>query len=161
MPSKKTLIALSVVAMCGSAWAQQAITRGSAADEIARFLEVHRADYNKGDADAWAAGYAEDATFAGDTQTFGGRDLQSRQAIRDYFAQSFRDYPSRSANVANLRVRVYNEGPTATAVLNVDQVGHRTDATGRQINLNTRESITVVKMQGKWLIVNHHFSEMR
>ena len=159
MKTETVYAVLGIVTVFGSAWAQQLERRSTDAEEIARFLEVHRTDYNKGDADAWAAAYAEDATFAGDTQTLGGRDLQGRQAIRDYFARVFRDYPTRQANVANLRIRVYNEGPAATAILNVEQKGQRTDVTGRQLDLNTRESITVVKIQGKWLIVNHHFSE--
>jgi uncharacterized protein (TIGR02246 family) len=66
-------------------------------EEIARLLEKHKTDYLKGDADAWAALYAEDATFVG-----GQRNLQSRQAIRDSFAQLFRDFPTRYRADASL-----------------------------------------------------------
>ena len=55
--------------------------------EIARLLEKHKGDFLKGDADAWAALYAKDATFIG-----GQRNLQSRRAIRDSFAQGFKDF---------------------------------------------------------------------
>jgi hypothetical protein len=85
---------LGALAVLGIAWAQRAETKGAAADEIARLLEKHKGDYLKGDADAWAALYAEDATFIG-----GQRNLQSRRAIRDSFAQGFKDFPTRTAKL--------------------------------------------------------------
>jgi hypothetical protein len=76
MRSRKTICALGALAVLGSVWAQPVEKKGAAAEEIARLLEVHRTDYLKGDADAWAALYAEDATFAG-----GQRNLQSRLVL--------------------------------------------------------------------------------
>jgi len=104
MKSWKTMCILGALALLGIAWAQRAATKGAATEEIERLLQKHKNDYLKGDADAWAALYAEDATFIG-----GPRNLQSRQAIRNSFAQGFKDFPNRTANASNLRIRVYNE----------------------------------------------------
>ena len=154
MRSWKTVCILGTLAMLGIAWAQRAETKGEAADEIARLLEKHKGDFLKGDADAWAALYAEDATFIG-----GQRNLQSRRAIRDSFAQGFKDFPTRTANESNIRIRVYNEATNSpTAILNGDVKSTRTDASGRLVNANNRESLVWVKLQGKWLIVNHQNS---
>jgi hypothetical protein len=76
MKNRKTICALSALAVLGSVCAQRVETEGKAAEEIARLLEVHRSDYLKGDADAWAALYAEDATFAGDEDS---REVANRQ----------------------------------------------------------------------------------
>ena len=65
-------------------------------DEISRLLERHRADYLRGDVDAWAAMYAEDAVFTGFRGSYVGR-----RAIRDYFAQVFQDFPNRTVNVSS------------------------------------------------------------
>jgi hypothetical protein len=59
---------------------------------------------------------------------------------------------------SNLRVRVYNENATPTGIINLENNGTRTDASGRVVTLNTRESLVLVKIQGKWLIVDHHAS---
>src|SRR5262249_19565885 len=99
---------------------------------------------------AWAALYAADAVFV-----CGQGDLEGRQAIRQYFAQVMTDFPSRTADTSNLRVRVYNENATPTAIITVDDHGTRTDTSGRQRLLNTRETLVWTKIQGRWLIVNH------
>ena len=65
MRSWKTICVLGALAVLGSGWVQRAETKEAAAEEIARLLEKHKTDYLKGDADAWAALYAEDATFVG------------------------------------------------------------------------------------------------
>lgn len=158
MGSRTIICAMGLLALPWRAWTQQVETRGPAAEEIARLLEVHRADYLRGDADAWAALYAVDATFVGDTVSGGERNLQSRQAIRDYFAQVFKDFPTRTANVSNVRIRIYNEGAMPTAIINIENSAQRTDVTGRRLDSHLHESLTWVKIQGKWLIVNHHFS---
>jgi hypothetical protein len=72
----------------------------------------------------------------------------------------FKDFPTRAANVSNLRIRVYNETTMPTAIINVENHGTRTDASGRKVDLNARESLVLVKIQGKWLIVNHHATPM-
>jgi uncharacterized protein (TIGR02246 family) len=151
MKIAKVVTALATMVL-GGVWLQGFQTT-RAAEEIAQLLEVHRADYLMGDANAWAALYAEDAVFAG-----GQRYLEGRQAIREYFAQVMRDFPVRTAAVSNLRIRVYNENATPTAIVNVENDATRTDASGRQVVLNTRESLVWARVQGKWLIVDHHAS---
>ena len=147
----------ALFAVLGSGWVQRAETNGAEAEEIARLLEKHKTDYLTGDANAWAALYTEDATFVG-----GQRNLQSRQAIRDSFAQLFRDFSTRTVNVSNLRIRVYNEATTsAMAIINADNKGTRTDASGGLVNTNNRESVVWAKIQGKWLIVNHQTSPIQ
>jgi len=90
------------------------------AEEVTRLLTAHRADYVKGDADAWAAMYLEDALFVG-VGNF-QRVLEGRTAIREYFAQIMKEFPSRTADPSNLRVRVYNEQTTPTVIATQD--GH-------------------------------------
>jgi uncharacterized protein (TIGR02246 family) len=149
-----SILCILVLALLAGGWAQRAETTGAAAEEIARLLQKHKSDYLKGDVDAWAALYTDDATFIG-----GPRNLQSRQAIRDSFAQLFKDFPTRTANESNVRIRVYNEtSSTPTAILNADNKGTRTDASGKVVNTNNRETLAWVKIQGQWLITNHQNS---
>ena len=144
-----SLLALTTLVLLMTASAQTEKTSG-VAQEITRLLEMHRADYLRGDADAWAALYAEDAVFTGFKRSMAGR-----QAIREYFAQVFRDFPTRTVTVISSRIRVYNESATPTVLLNVEQTGSRADASGKQVDFSARESLTWVKIHGKWLIVNH------
>jgi uncharacterized protein (TIGR02246 family) len=157
MRSWKTICVLGALAVLGSGCVQRAETKGAAAEEIAGLLEKHKTDYLKGDADAWAALYAEDATFIG-----GQRNLQTRQAIRDSFAQLFKDFPTRTVDPSNLRIRVYNEATTsATAIINVDNKGTRSGGSEGLVNTNNHESVVWAKIQGKWLIVNHQNSPIQ
>jgi uncharacterized protein (TIGR02246 family) len=157
MRSWKTICVLGALAVLGSGWVQRAETKEAAAEEIAGLLEKHKTDYLTGDADAWAALYAEDATFIG-----GQRNLQTRQAIRDSFARLFKDFPTRTVNVSDLRIRVYNEATTsATAIINADNKGTRSGGSGGLVNTNNRESVVWAKIQGKWLIVNHQTSPIQ
>jgi uncharacterized protein (TIGR02246 family) len=157
MRAWKVICVLGALSVLGSGWVQRVETKGAASEEVARLLERHKTDYLKGDADAWAAFYSDDATFVG-----GQRNLQSRQAIRDSFAQLFKDFPTRTVTVSNLRIRVYNEATTSpTAVINADNKGTRTDATGKLTNTNNHESVVWAKIQGKWLIINHQTSPIQ
>jgi uncharacterized protein (TIGR02246 family) len=151
----KITILFATLILLTSASAQTPQT-SKVAEEISRLLEKHRTDYLRGDADAWAALYAEDAVFTGFKRSMGGR-----QTIREYFAQVFRDFPHRTVNVSSLKIRVYNESGSPTVVLNVEDTGSRIDASGKQIPLNARESLIWVRIQGKWLIVNHQATPMQ
>ena len=128
------------------------------AEEVARLLTAHRADYVKGDADAWAAMYAEDALVVGVANY--QRVLEGRPAIREYVAQVMREFPTRTADPSNIRVRVYNEKTTPTVITTLDDHGSRTDAAGRKVSLNFRETLVWTKIQGKWLIVTHQASPL-
>jgi hypothetical protein len=46
-------------------------------------------------------------------------------------------------------------------VINLNNNGTQTNASGRQVILSSRESLALVKIQGKWVIVNHQASAMR
>jgi hypothetical protein len=69
-----------------------------------------------------------------------------------------KDFPSRTADPSNVRVRVYNERGTPTVIMVVDDHGSRTSASGRKLILNFRETLVWIKVQGKWVIVNHSAS---
>ncbi len=150
----KVLAFILTVVTLGSASPQGQTSR--AAQEIAQLLEVHRADYLKGDVNAWTAMYAEDAVVDG--VAGGRRTLEGREAIREYFMHVMKDFPSRTIIPSNVHIRVYNEDATPTAILNLESNGTRTDASGRPLVMNFRESLVWTKIQGKWLIVNHHVS---
>jgi len=131
----------------------------AASDEIARLLEIHTADYLKGNSDAWAAMYAEDAVFSSTGDRFDGR-----QAIRDHFAQIFKDSPTRTISLLSRSIRVYNQGPGATAVVNLENANTRTGSSGRKIAFRSQEVLVFVRIHGHWLIVNHqawHFINPR
>jgi ketosteroid isomerase-like protein len=103
--------------------------------------------------------YAEDAIFVG-VANF-QRVLEGRPAIREYFAQVMKDFPSRTADPSNIRVRVYNEHTTPTVITTIDDHGSRTDASGRKLILNFRETLVWTKVQGKWFIVDHSASPLQ
>ena len=122
----------------------------AASDEISRLVETHVADYVKGNADGWASLYAEDAVFAGTSERIDGR-----QAIHDYFAQVFTEKPNRTESILNRSIRVYNNGPSATAVVNLETTSGHTSSSGHQVVFRSRESLVFVKIHGKWSIVDH------
>jgi uncharacterized protein (TIGR02246 family) len=154
-PRVATVAALVLLGSAGSNGQSQ---NSSVADEITRLLNVHRADYLKGDTNAWTAMYAEDAIFVG--VAGGQRNLEGREAIREYFAKVMTDFPTRTADPSNIRLRVYNEQATPTVILTLEDHGSRTDASGRQLVSNFRETLVWTKVQGKWYIVNHHASPL-
>jgi uncharacterized protein (TIGR02246 family) len=121
-------------------------------------LATHRADWLKGDANAWASMYADDAIFVSVAKCT--RVLEGRLAILEYFAQVMKDFPTRTADPSNLRVRVYNEQATPTVIITLDDRGSRTDASGRKVNASFRETLVWTKVQGKWSIVNHSTSPL-
>jgi ketosteroid isomerase-like protein len=71
-----------------------------------------------------------------------------------------RQFPTRTADPSNIRVRVYNEQTTPTVITTLDDHGARTDAAGRKVSLNFRETLVWTKIQGKWLIVTHQASPL-
>lgn len=138
----KATILLAALILLTSASAQ-APQGSTVPGEISRLLEKHRADYLRGGADAWAAMYAEDAVFTGFRGSYVGR-----RAVRDYFAQVFKDFPNRTVNVSSTKIRVYNESRSPTVVLNVGDTGSRINASGKPVTLNARESLIWVKETG-------------
>jgi uncharacterized protein (TIGR02246 family) len=158
MSHAKVATVVATLVLLGSAGPHGQRQTSGVADDVTRLLNVHRADYLKGDANAWAAMYAEDAIFVG--VAGGQRNLEGRETIRQYFAQVMTDFPSRTADPSNVRIRVYNEHATPTVILTVEDRGSRTDASGRRLVADFRETLVWTKIQGKWLIVNHHASPL-
>ena len=73
------------------------------------------------------------------------------------FINGFGSLPSVTYNQQQNSVRVYNDN---TAVVNGYFVFTVVGNDGNVTNLSGRNSTTLIKQNGKWLIVNCHFSEL-
>jgi hypothetical protein len=84
------------------------------------------------------------------------------KAVRQFATPSLRGsriFRSATADAENIRIRVYNETTgNPIAILNGDNTGTRTDASGKITTTHNRETLVWVKIQGRWLIVNHQNS---
>ena len=76
---------LPLLGITPAAWA-------GAAEDVAAINQQRGAVYEKGDADAYVAAYADNAAFTPSLQPF---RVYGKAAIKDYFTTFFQIYPTR------------------------------------------------------------------
>lgn len=144
---KKGLIVLCCAAVLpAAAWAQS-----EGLKEIAQIAATRAKAYEQGDANGWAASYAENAVFMSSDSPF---KIEGRTAIRAYFAEHFTMYPgARRYAVRQLAWRTYGDNVAAAdgyyELTTTDRAGKRATAYGRV-------SVVYVKMDGSWQIIGQH-----
>jgi uncharacterized protein (TIGR02246 family) len=140
---------LSLFDISPAAWA-------GAAEEVAAVSQQRNPAFEKGDADAYAAAFADNAVYTSSLQPY---RIEGKTAIKDFLVTLFETYPTRHIAPRQGITRVYaNDSVVVTdgyAVINY------TDKSGNAIVTYTRSSFTWVKIGSEWRIVDQHVSQFK
>ena len=139
---------LSLLGITPAAWA-------GAVEEIAAIGQQRGAIYEKGDADAYAAAYADNAAFTPSLQPF---RVDGKAAIKDYFTTFFQTYPMRHIVGRQGSNRAYAND--TIVVSNAYLILTLADKSGNTSVHDLRVSTTWVKVGSEWKIVDQHVSPM-
>jgi uncharacterized protein (TIGR02246 family) len=127
-----------------------------AAEEVAAINQQRNPAFEKGDADAYAAAFADNAVYTSSLQLF---RIEGKAAIKDFFTTLFETYPTRHIAPRQGITRVYaNDSVVVTdgyAVITF------TEKSGNASVIYTRTSLTWIKMGSEWKIVDQHVSQFR
>ncbi len=138
---------LFLIAAGGASWA-------GPAEEVAQIAAPRLKALYSGDVDAYVDAYADDAVFYSSLSPL---RIEGKDAIRAFFLQLVQMYPKRPVFIRQPIARVYNDNLViqgSYAVLNW------TNAKGEYETFDTRVSTVWTKMDGKWKIVDQHFSRL-
>jgi uncharacterized protein (TIGR02246 family) len=122
------------------------------AEEVAQLATKRGPAFPQGNLDLFMADFAENAVF---TPAPVGFRLEGKQAIRDYFAGLFQDYPSRRAVGSHPLTRVYDDH---TVIVNGYVDVTLIDRSGHVRTLPLRGTTVWVKVGGRWQIADQTFS---
>ena len=107
--------------------------------------------FMSGDAEGWTAAMADNATFQSQYSPF---RIEGRQAIRAYFADLFNRYPGpRNLQLSQATMRAYGDN---VVIANGYYQLTLTDKTGKPSTSHARYSVTWVKADGAWKVVDQH-----
>ena len=118
------------------------ISADDAKSTVAKLNEAWQSAYKVADSDRLAALYAEDAVVMAP----GGELLQGREAIRDFFAEDFKDFPKHSLTTKSLRAE-------ACETLLVDSGEYRYDGInteGKPVHTMGNYITTFKRTDGNW-----------
>jgi uncharacterized protein (TIGR02246 family) len=136
------LASLSLVA--GAAFAQPV-------KEVADMGPARMKAFMSGDADGWTTDMADNASFHSQYSPF---RIDGRPAIRAYFADLYNRYPGpRNLQVSQATSRAYGD---SVVVANGYYQLTLTDKAGKPVTSHARYSVTWVKTDGRWKIVDQH-----
>src|SRR5712692_9817479 len=133
-----SLVVLLLAGVVPAAWA-------GAAEEIAEVGRLRTHAFSEGNLEARIGTYADDAVLTSARVPF---RIEGKEALRGYYADLFRAYPTRRAVSQHVSTRVYNRDTTAVtnSYVNVTLV----DRSGQTNTLYLRASLTWVKLDGRW-----------
>jgi uncharacterized protein (TIGR02246 family) len=143
------LVALLSLGITPAAWA-------GAAEEVAAIGQQRTPAFEKGDADAYVAAFADNAVYTSSLQLF---RIEGKGAIKDFFTTLFETYPTRHIAGRGGTTRVYAND--SVVVSDGYAVITFTDKSGKTSDIYTRTSLTWVKMGIEWKIVDQHVSQFR
>jgi uncharacterized protein (TIGR02246 family) len=131
-----------------------AIAWAGAQEEIAQSFQQRLQAIHEGNAEAVVAFFAEDATMtpSGSPFRFEGRD-----AIQTYYQGLFQAFPIVRVVVHQVATRIYHD---TTAVTSTYYTVTLVDKKEQARRVHARSSVTRVKLDGRWLIVNQHMSQL-
>ena len=98
--------------------------------------------------------FAEDATRTPSGSPF---QFEGRDAIQAYYEGLFRAFPTVRVVVHQGATQVYNN---TTAVTSTYYTVTLVDKKAQARRVHARSSVTRVKVDGRWLIVNQHMSQL-
>lgn len=126
------------------------------AQEITAINQHRNAAFEKGDADAFAADFADTAVYISSLQPY---RIEGKAAIKDFFATLFQTYPTRHLSARGGSTRVYAND---TVVVNDGYaVNNYADKNGNPSAIYTRSSTTWVKIGSEWKMVDQHISQFK
>jgi uncharacterized protein (TIGR02246 family) len=131
---------LCVVAAVGVTMGTGDVCRADDETAIRKTVEAYVAAFNKGDAAALAACWAEDAEF----RTPGGETFKGRKAIREGFESFFKGNPGAKLTVEIAAIRVDQEAADEEGTAKVSYPDGETTA--------TTYAARYAKQDGKWLL---------
>jgi len=142
---KKALLAIvaSTLLLVAPAWADPL-------KEVAEVVAPRAKAYVTGDVDGWTAAFADNATFYSSLTPF---RVDGKAAIRAYFADYFAMYPNRKYVVRQNTLRAYGDN---VVIANGYFELIATDRGGKTVQDSGRYSVTLVKVDGRWQIVDQH-----
>ena len=123
-------------------------------EEVAQIAGPRLQALQDGNLDAYTAAFADDAVFQSSLSAF---RIEGRDAIRAYFAELVKLYPTRRILLRQRAVRAYNDD---LVVQNGYAILYLTDQKGQVTTLHTRFSVTWAKLDGRWQIVDQHSSRL-
>ena len=142
-----TLATLVLLGCVFEAWA-------GPAEEVLQFSKPRLQALQDGDLDAYTAAYADNAVFYSSLSAF---RIEGKEAIRAYFAEVFKLYPTRHFFSRQPVIRAYNDD---LVVQNGYGVLYLTDPKGQLTIIHTRSSVTWARIGGRWQIVDQHTSRV-
>jgi uncharacterized protein (TIGR02246 family) len=148
---RKTDCAVATLLVCGMALPDGADDK----DDVAAAMNAWRDSLAKGtteDPGEILTLYAEDGVLWG---TISSTRRDDPAAIRDYFVNAYKALPNLTVIFDNPYIRVYGD----TAV-NTGYYTFAFEKDGAAQTLPARYSVTLVKRDGDWQIVDHHSSAM-
>jgi uncharacterized protein (TIGR02246 family) len=141
------LVALLSLGITPAAWA-------GAAGEVAAISQQRNPAFEKGDADAFAAAFADNAVYTSSLQPY---RIEGKAAIKDFFVTLFEAYATRHITPRQGSTRVYAND--TVVVTDGYTVINYTDKNGNPSAIFTRNNTTWVKMGSEWKIVDQLISQ--
>jgi uncharacterized protein (TIGR02246 family) len=127
-----------------------------AAEDIAAIGQQRNPAFEKGDADAYATAFADNAVYTSSLQPY---RIEGKAAIKDFLVTRFQTYPTRHIAPRGGSTRVYAND--TVVVSDGYAVVNYTDKSGNPIVIYIRSSFTWVKMGNEWKIVDQHVSQFK
>jgi uncharacterized protein (TIGR02246 family) len=124
------------------------------AEEVAQIAAPRNQAFEDGNADAYAAAFADNAVLQSSVSAF---RIEGKEAIRAYFTELFQSYPRRRVVIRQPATRVYNDD---LVISNGYAALSLTDQRGQAMTLPLRYSIIWGKVGGRWQIVDQHVSRL-
>jgi uncharacterized protein (TIGR02246 family) len=123
-------------------------------EEVAQIAGPRLQALQDGNIDAYVAAYADNAVFHSSLSAF---RIEGKEAIRAYFAELVKLYPTRRVLPRQPAARAYNDD---LVVQNGYAVLYLIDQKGQLSTVHTRSSVTWAKLGGRWQIVDQHTSRL-
>jgi uncharacterized protein (TIGR02246 family) len=130
--------------------------QAAVAQEIVAIGQRRNAAFEKGDADANTADFADNAVYTSSLEPY---RIEGKAAIKDFFATLFETYATRHVASRGGSTRVYAND--TVAVSDGNAVISYTDKNGSHSAIFIRSSTTWVKMGNEWKIVDQHISQFK
>lgn len=125
------------------------------ADEIAAVLQAQGQAFAQGNLEVYVGNFADNAVF---TSAQAGLRFEGKEAIRAWFTTVFQDFPTRRGLGRHGITRFY--ASDSVAVSNSYNDLAFVDRAGQVSRIASRITTVLVKMDGRWKIVEQHVSQM-
>lgn len=124
------------------------------AEEVAQVGAQRLKALQEGNADLYAADFADNAVFYSSFSPF---RIEGKEAIRAFFVDLFQLYPKRRTFIRQPTTRVYGDN---LVIQNAYAVLNWTDEEEEVETYNIRYSIVWSKIGGRWQIVDQHTARL-